>query len=73
MPPSLGFVGINGGGKHYLPFHQPHSDNFMPDANHQQIWLISLPVLLLTPIRLAPLHPNTMGDAANVWFRWNQW
>jgi hypothetical protein len=33
----------------------------MPDANHQQIWLISLPVALPSPIRLAQLHPNTMA------------
>jgi hypothetical protein len=70
-PPSLSFVGIDGGDKHYLLFHQPHSNAFMPDANHQQIWLISLPVVLPFPICLAPLHPSTMGNAANVWF-WNQ-
>jgi hypothetical protein len=33
----FGFVGIDGGGENYLPFHQPHSDEFMPYANHQQI------------------------------------
>ncbi len=71
-PLSIGFVGIDGGGKNYLPFHRPHSDNFMPDANHQQIWLIALPVVLPPPICLAPLHPNTMGDAANVRFCRNQ-
>jgi hypothetical protein len=68
MLPSLIFVGINGGGKHYLPFHQPHSNDFMPDANHQQIWLISLPVALPSPIRLMQLHPYTMGNATNVQF-----
>jgi hypothetical protein len=72
-PPSLGFVGIIGGGEHYLPFHQPHSDNFMPDTNHQQIWLIELPVVLPPPIRFVPLHPNTMGDAPHVQFCRNQW
>jgi len=38
---SVGFVGIDGGCEHYLPFHQPHFGDFMPDANHQQIWLIA--------------------------------
>ena len=45
-------------------------------ANHQQIWLIALPVAQPPPIRLVPLHPNTMGDAANIRFcqshRWGQ-
>jgi hypothetical protein len=45
----------------------------MPDANHQQIWLIASPVAQPPPIRLVPLHPNTMGDAANVWFCQNHW
>jgi hypothetical protein len=50
----------------------------MPDANNQQIRLISLPVAVaqLPPIRLVPLHPNTMGNAANVRFcqnhRWGR-
>jgi hypothetical protein len=73
MPPSLGFVEINGGGKYYLPIHQPHSDNFMPDTNHQQIWLILSPVVLPSPIRLASLHPKTMGNTNNVRFHRNQW
>jgi hypothetical protein len=67
---------VDGGCEHYLPFHQPHSDDFMPDANHQQIWLIALPVAQPPPIRLVPLHPNTMGGVANVRFcqnhRWGQ-
>ncbi len=29
----------------------------------QRLWLIALPVALPPPIRMAPLHPNTMGDA----------
>jgi hypothetical protein len=70
---SIGFVGIDGGFEHYLPFHQPHSDNFMPDTNHQQIWLIALPVAQPPPIRLVPLHPNTMGNATNVRFCQNHW
>ena len=45
----------------------------MPDANHQQMWLIALPVAQPPPIRLAPLHPNTMGDTANVRFCQNPW
>ena len=75
---SVGFVGIDGGCEHYLPFHQPHFDNFMPDANHQQMWLIALPVAQPPPIRLVLPHPNTMamGNAANVWFcqnhRWGR-
>jgi hypothetical protein len=73
---SVSFVGIDGGCEHYLPFHQPHSDNFMPDANHQQIWLIALPVAQPPPICLVPRHPNTMGDTANVRFcqnhRWGR-
>ena len=71
--PNVGFVGIDGGGEHYLPFHQPHSDEFIPDAIHQQILLIASPVALPPPIRLAPLHPTTMGDALHVLFCWNQW
>ena len=39
---SVGFVGIEGGGENYLTFHQPHSDKFMPYANHQQIWPICI-------------------------------
>jgi hypothetical protein len=70
---SVGFVGIDGGCEHYLPFHQPQSDDFMPDANDQQIWLIASPVAQPPPIRLVPLHPNTMGDAANVQFCQNHW
>ena len=70
---SVGFVGIDGGCEHYLPFHQPHSDDLMPDANHQQIWLIALHVAQPPPIRLVPLHPNTMGDAANIRFCQNHW
>ena len=31
----------------------------MPDANHQQVWLIATPVAQPHPIRLVPLHPNT--------------
>jgi hypothetical protein len=37
----------------------------MLDANHQQIWMIASPVAQPPPIRLTPLHLNTMGDAAN--------
>jgi len=70
---SISFVGIDGGCEHYLPFHQPHSDDFMPDANHQQIWLIALHVAQPPPILLVPLHPNTMGNAANAWFCQNLW
>jgi len=70
---SVGFVGIDGGCEQYLPFHQPHSDDFMPDANHQQIWLIASHVAQPPPISLVPLHPNTMGDAANVRFCQNHW
>jgi hypothetical protein len=70
---SVGFGGIDGGCEHYLPFHQPQSDDFMPDANDQQIWLIASPVAQPPPIRLVPLHPNTMGDAANVRFCQNHW
>jgi hypothetical protein len=40
----------------------------MFDANHQQIWLIASPVVQPPPIRLTPLHLNTMGDAANIRF-----
>jgi hypothetical protein len=73
MPPSFSFVGIDGEGEHYLPFHQPNSDEFMPNANHQQIWLIALPVALPFPIcMLAPLHPNTIGNAPTLRFCWNQ-
>jgi len=45
----------------------------MLDANHQQIWLIALHVSQPPPIRLTPLHLNTMGDAANVQFCQNHW
>ncbi len=71
--PQRRFVGIDGGCEHYLPFHQPHSDDLMPDANHQQIWLIALHVAQPPPICLVPLHPNTMGDAANVRLCQNHW
>ncbi len=67
-PPSIAFVATGGGGKNYLPFHQPHSCKFMPHANHQQIWLIALPVALTPPIRLLPCHPNTIGNAPYVRF-----
>jgi hypothetical protein len=63
MPLSVGFVGIDGGCEHYLTFHQPHFDDFMPDANHQQIWLIASSVVLPPPIHFVPLHPNTVGEA----------
>jgi hypothetical protein len=45
----------------------------MPDANHQQIWLIASHVAQPPPIRLVPLHPSTMGNAANVRFCQNHW
>ena len=32
-PTSFGFVGIDGGGEHYLPFHHPHSDDFFPGVD----------------------------------------
>jgi hypothetical protein len=40
----------------------------MPDANHQQIWLIALPVVLPPIICFMLLHPNTMGDAPTFGF-----
>ena len=70
--PTFGFVGIDGGGENYLPFHQPHSDKFMPYANHQQIWLISSPVALPPPNRFVPRDPHTMCDAPHVRFRRNR-
>jgi hypothetical protein len=48
-PPTFGFAGIDGGGKNYLPFHQPHSGDFMPYANHQQIWLVEIARGAATP------------------------
>ena len=56
-----------------IPPHQHHSDDFMLDANHQQIWMIASPVAQPPPIRLTPLHLNTMGDIANVRFCQNHW
>ncbi len=47
-------------------------------AHHdgQRLWGIALPVALPPPIRMAPLYPNTMGDALTLWFcrnqRWGQ-
>ncbi len=38
----------------------------------QWLWLIASPVALPPPIFMAPLHPNTMGDALTLWFSWNQ-
>ncbi len=38
-----------GGGKNYLPFHQPHSGDFMPYANHQQIWPVEIARGAATP------------------------
>ena len=70
---SVGFFGIDGGCEHYLPFYQPHPDDFIPYANHQQIRLIASSVAQPPPIRLVQLHPNTMGDAANVRFCQNHW
>ena len=49
MPPRLGFVRIDGGGENYLPFHQPHSGDFMPYANHQQIWPVEIARGAATP------------------------
>jgi hypothetical protein len=49
MPPRLGFVRIDGGGENYLPFHQPHSGDFMPYANHQQIWPVEIACGAATP------------------------
>ena len=49
MPPTFGFVGIDGGGESYLPIHQPHSGNFMPYANHQQIWPVEITRGAATP------------------------
>jgi hypothetical protein len=46
---------------------------FYACAKHQQIWLIASPVAQPPPIRLTPLHLNTMGDIANVRFCQNHW
>jgi hypothetical protein len=45
----FGFVGIDGGGENYVPFHQSHSGDFMPDANHQQIWPVEIARGAATP------------------------
>jgi len=42
-PPTLGFVGIDGGGE------KPHSGDFMPYANHQQIWPVEIARGAATP------------------------
>jgi hypothetical protein len=46
----------------------------MRTAQHdgQRLWLIASPVAWRPPIHMAPLHPNTMGDAPTRWFGWNQ-
>jgi hypothetical protein len=49
MPPTFGFIGIDRGGENYLPFHQLHSGNFMPYANHQQIWPVEIARGAATP------------------------
>jgi hypothetical protein len=47
-------------------------------AHHdgQRLWLTALPVVLPPPIRMALLHPNTMGDALTLRFcrdqRWGR-
>ena len=48
-PPTFGFVGIDGGGENYVPFHQSHSGDFMPYANHQQIWPVEIARGAATP------------------------
>ena len=48
-PPTFGFVVFDGGGENYLPFHQPHSGDFMPYANHQQIWPVEIARGAATP------------------------
>ena len=38
-----------------------------------RLWLIAWPVALQPPIRLVPLHPNTMGNVVCAWFGRNPW
>ncbi len=79
-PLTLGFVGIDGGGKNYLPFHQPHSGDFIPYANHQQIWPVEIARGAATPdaiidassthhgrLPLRSVSSESMGGASNWW------
>ena len=51
---------------------EANSIDFFTHNNQLQIWLLASPVARLSPIRTAPLHPNTMGDAPTPRFGWNQ-
>ena len=60
-PPTFGLVGINGGGENYLPFHQPHSGDFMPYTNHQQIWPVEISCGAVTPDVIAAASSTNHG------------
>jgi hypothetical protein len=77
-PPTFGFVVFDGGGENYLPFHQPHSGDFMPYANHQQIWPVEIARGSATPdaivaassthhgrLPLRSVSSESMGGASN--------
>jgi hypothetical protein len=53
MPQRIGFVGINGVKQIKSIFYTQQTTG---------LWLISLPVVRLPPIRMMPLHPKTMGN-----------
>ena len=77
-PPTFGFVVFDGGGENYLPFHQPHSGDFIPYANHQQIWPVEIARGSATPdaivaassthhgrLPLRSVSSESMGGASN--------